>query len=482
MSVRLNKLLAQRGIGARRKCDALIEAGAVRVNGEVVREPGTRVEPERDRVEVEGRRLPQAPELRYFALNKPVGVISTLDDPEGRRTLREFLPPGARVFPVGRLDADTSGLLILTNDGELAHRLMHPRYGVEKHYRVRVDREPTPRELGLLERGVEFEPGVVSAPAAVRVLERTERGTMLGLSIHEGRYRQVRRMCEAVGLRVLTLHRSGYGPVRLGPLPRGMWRELSAAEVAQLAAASARPRPRHPGPRLTAFDRIQRRAAAERSAERRRVRAERDEPGRRRVRAERDEPGRRFVRAERDEPGRRRVRRERDEPGREPRQRRAGEPGAGHVRDEPASRRQRPARRGQGRGRSGTGSIKITKDWPRRGFAGAAGSRQTRAGSPRRGFAGAAGSKQTRAGSPRRGIGRSKGSGLTGGDSPRRTFARTPGSKRPGAGSQRRGFPSSGGPSFRGSVGRTAAGKSARRRPSAGRSGPARGRRPPSRG
>src|SRR5207237_5060290 len=141
---RLNKLLAERGLGARRKCDALIQDGHVRVNGTIVREPGTQVEPERDRVQVDGRPLPRAAEPRYFVLNKPVGVITTLEDPEGRRTVREFLPPGGRLFPVGRLDADTSGLLMLTNDGELAHRLMHPRYGVEKVYRVWLDRAPSP--------------------------------------------------------------------------------------------------------------------------------------------------------------------------------------------------------------------------------------------------------------------------------------------------------------------------------------------------
>jgi len=277
VSIRLNKLLAQRGIGARRKCDTLIESGVVKVNGVVVREPGSQVNPDIDRIDVAGRRLPPQPLLRYYALNKPVGVITTLDDPEGRRTLREFLPPGSRVYPVGRLDADTSGLLVLTNDGELAHRLMHPRYGVEKHYRVRVDREPRPAELGKLAHGVEFEPGVVSAPAQVRILETTDRGTMLSLTIHEGRYRQVRRMCEAVGLTVLTLHRAGYGPVRLGPLPRGVWRELSDDEVASLRSASARPRARSGGPRLTQFDRIQRRATADRSSERRSARARVDE-------------------------------------------------------------------------------------------------------------------------------------------------------------------------------------------------------------
>jgi len=162
LTIRLNKLLARRGLGARRKCDLLIQEGRVRVNGQIVREPGTMVEPERDRIEVAGRALPPPATHRYYALNKPVGVISTLSDPEGRRTVREFLPPGSRLFPVGRLDADTSGLLLLTNDGELAHRLMHPRYGVEKVYRAWLDRSPTESQLARLRDGVEFEPGVVS--------------------------------------------------------------------------------------------------------------------------------------------------------------------------------------------------------------------------------------------------------------------------------------------------------------------------------
>jgi 23S rRNA pseudouridine2605 synthase len=244
LSIRLNKLLARRGVGARRKCDVLIQQGRVRVNGHVVREPGTMVEPERDRIEVAGHALPPPAEHRYYVLNKPVGVISTLDDPEGRRTIRDLLPPGPRLFPVGRLDADTSGLLVLTNDGELAHRLMHPRYGVEKVYRVWVDRAPSAAQLARLRDGVEFEPGIVSEPARVRPLPADAGRGLIEIGIHEGRYRQVRRMCEAVGLRVTGLHRWAYGPVRLGMIERGMWRELSAEEVARLRAASARPQPR----------------------------------------------------------------------------------------------------------------------------------------------------------------------------------------------------------------------------------------------
>jgi len=242
--VRLNKLLASRGIGARRKCDALIQAGKVRVNGEVVTEPGRAIEPQRDRIEVEGRPLPGPAPARYYMLHKPVGVISTLSDPEGRRSLRDLLPPGPRLFPVGRLDADTSGLLLLTNDGELAHHLMHPRYGVAKRYRVHVDRAPNERELARLQNGVEFEPGIVSSPAQVWLRDSDSGEAVIELALHEGRQRQVRRMCEAVGLTVRRLHRYGYGPLKLGDLTRGLWRELSDEEVAALRAASARPQPR----------------------------------------------------------------------------------------------------------------------------------------------------------------------------------------------------------------------------------------------
>jgi len=200
-----------------------------------------RVEPEIDRVMVNGRPLPGAPTHRYLMLNKPVGMITTMDDPEGRRTIRDLLPSGSRLYPVGRLDADTSGLLIVTNDGELAHHLMHPRYGVEKHYRVLLEREPTERQLERLATGVEIEPGVVSGPARVRRRDPVARGAVIEITLHEGRYRQVRRMCEALGLTVLGLHRWAYGPLRLGELARGVWRELSESEVEMLRGASARP-------------------------------------------------------------------------------------------------------------------------------------------------------------------------------------------------------------------------------------------------
>lgn len=240
MSTRLNKLLAERGIGARRKCDEIIQAGRVRVNGVTVSEPGTQVEEGRDKVTVDGRPLQGRSKLVYYVINKPVGVITTLDDPHGRRSIAEFLPRGARVFPVGRLDADTSGLLLLTNDGELANKLMHPRYGVQKFYRVRLDREPSQQQIERLKRGVRFDEGLVSAPARVRRIDPGFDAIMLEIAIHEGRFRQVRKMCEAVGLTVTGLHRVGYGPIRLGPLARGMFRELSDDEVARLQESSGR--------------------------------------------------------------------------------------------------------------------------------------------------------------------------------------------------------------------------------------------------
>jgi pseudouridine synthase len=239
--IRLNKLLASRGIASRRRCDELIAAGSVRVNGRVVRELGVRVEPDRDRIEVHGRPIPGRGRLAYFMLHKPVGVLTTLADPEGRRTLREMLPPGPRLFPVGRLDADTSGLLLVTNDGELAHRLMHPRYGVPKVYRARVAGSPSAHQIQRLREGVEVEPGVNSSPAEVRIRSGDGETSVLEITVGEGRNRQVRKMCAAVGLEVRKLHRSAYGPLRLGELPRGMVRPLTPVELRRLRAASARP-------------------------------------------------------------------------------------------------------------------------------------------------------------------------------------------------------------------------------------------------
>lgn len=185
--------------------------------------------------------MPGRSALRYFLIHKPVGMITTLHDPEGRRTVRGLLPPGPRLFPVGRLDADTSGLLLVTNDGDLAHKLMHPRYGVEKRYKVLLDSVPQSSQLARLRAGVTLEPGVRTRPADVRLSRAHRERPTLDVRIHEGRYRQVRRMCEAVGLGVKALHRYGYGPLQLGTLPRGGARALRESEVRRLRAISARP-------------------------------------------------------------------------------------------------------------------------------------------------------------------------------------------------------------------------------------------------
>jgi 23S rRNA pseudouridine2605 synthase len=224
--VRLNAYLARAGIASRRKADELIKAGRVTVNGE----PGqlnTFVE-SRDVIEVDGRRVEKQP-LTYLLLHKPAGTVTTAHDPQGRRTVVELVPPEPRVVPVGRLDADTTGALLLTNDGELAHRLAHPRYGVEKTYVVDVEGEPHDAVLRRLESGVELDDGL-TAPARVARLAKSR----LELTIHEGRNRQVRRMLEAVGHPVQALHRSGYAGLTVEGLEPGAWRELEPSEVERL--------------------------------------------------------------------------------------------------------------------------------------------------------------------------------------------------------------------------------------------------------
>ena len=224
--MRLNAYLARAGVASRRKADELIKAGRVRVNGE----PGqlnTFVQ-STDRVEVDGAVVAKQ-KLAHLLLHKPAGVVTTARDPQGRRTVVELVPREPRVVPVGRLDVDTTGALLLTNDGELAHRLAHPRYGVEKTYVVDVEGEPSDEAIARLARGVQLEDGV-TAPARARRLGRAR----IEVTIHEGRNRQVRRMLEAVGHRVTRLHRSVYAGLGLGGLEPGAWRELEPSEVERL--------------------------------------------------------------------------------------------------------------------------------------------------------------------------------------------------------------------------------------------------------
>jgi 23S rRNA pseudouridine2605 synthase len=227
--VRLNAYLARAGIASRRKADELIKAGRVTVNGQTG-QLNTFVEP-RDRVEVDGRSVaPQA--LAYVLLHKPAGVVTTASDPQGRPTVVGLVEHESRVVPVGRLDADTTGALLLTNDGELAHRLAHPKYEVEKVYEAEVEGEPSEEALRRLAEGVELEDGP-TAPAGVRRLDASR----VELAIHEGRNRQVKRMLEAVGHPVRRLHRSRYAGLTLDGLQPGEWRELSAHEVAALRSS-----------------------------------------------------------------------------------------------------------------------------------------------------------------------------------------------------------------------------------------------------
>jgi 23S rRNA pseudouridine2605 synthase len=234
---RVQKALARAGLGSRRACEDLVRQGRVRIDGRTA-ELGDRVDPSRDRVEVDGVRVPLDPELRYYALNKPRGVVTTARDPQRRPDIRAFLPSGERVFPVGRLDRDTEGLLLLTNDGELANRLMHPRYGVEKEYLAEVDGQPGDRAVAKLVRGVRLEDGVARARSARAVAVSGGR-TALRVVMTEGRKREVRRMLSALDLSVRRLVRVRVGPVRLDRLPPGEVRELEPQEVRRLWEASS---------------------------------------------------------------------------------------------------------------------------------------------------------------------------------------------------------------------------------------------------
>jgi 23S rRNA pseudouridine2605 synthase len=225
--VRLNAYLARAGVASRRKADELIKAGRVTVNGE----PGllNTFVGARDRVEVDGRTV-ERQRLAHVLLHKPAGVVTTASDPQGRPTVVELVDLPERVVPVGRLDADTTGALLLTNDGELAHRLAHPRYGVEKTYVVDVVGEPDNEAMRALREGVQLDDGR-TAPARARRLAPSR----VELTIHEGRKHQVKRMLAAVGHPVTRLHRSAYAGFTANDLEPGTWRELSAAEVARLS-------------------------------------------------------------------------------------------------------------------------------------------------------------------------------------------------------------------------------------------------------
>jgi 23S rRNA pseudouridine2605 synthase len=232
--VRLQKVLAAAGIASRRASEEMIVEGRVEVNGRIVTELGSRVDPERDTIRVDGSRIPAPRRHIYLVLNKPRGVISTMDDPEGRTTLTDYLPPRTpRLFHVGRLDTQTEGLIVLTNDGEFAHRLAHPSYEVSKTYMVEVLGSMEPRTLKRLEKGVTLDDGPVR-PDRIKVVSRTENRTLLRITLHEGRNRIVRRMMDAVGHPVERLSRTAIGPIMLGQLPPGETREITRDELGKL--------------------------------------------------------------------------------------------------------------------------------------------------------------------------------------------------------------------------------------------------------
>lgn len=212
----------------------------MQVNGETIARLGTTADPRRDRILVDGQPLGALPHPLYFLLHKPVGVVSTLNDPQGRPTVRDLLRGvPERVFPVGRLDYASSGLLLLTNDGELAERLLHPRYQLPRTYHAKVSGVPTPAALQALRQGVRLEDGTVSAPATVRILRVRETKAWLELTLHEGRNREVRRMCAAVGYSVEKLVRVRFGPFVLNGLPVGAYRPLTPVEVRTLKRTAA---------------------------------------------------------------------------------------------------------------------------------------------------------------------------------------------------------------------------------------------------
>ncbi len=235
-AVRLQKVIADSGLSSRRKAEEMITAGRVTVNGRVVRELGTKVDPARDHVKVDGRHLKPVPPHVFVMLNKPKGCVSSLSDPAGRPTITDLLSGvRLRVFPVGRLDFDSEGLLLLTNDGALAQALLHPRYHVAKTYAIKVKGVLSEDEIASLERGVLLEDGP-TGKAIVKKGGKAEKNSWLEITIFEGRKHQVKRMLEAVGHPVLKLTRVRFGPLALGDLPAGRYRHLTDREANALRA------------------------------------------------------------------------------------------------------------------------------------------------------------------------------------------------------------------------------------------------------
>lgn len=232
VEMRINKYIAASGVTSRRKADELIEAGKVKVNGAVMTSLGYHVQDD-DVVEVNGSRIKPATKMVYYLLNKPTGYVTSTYDKEGRPLVTELVPDEVRVFPVGRLDYNTSGLLILTNDGELSNKLMHPKHEFDKTYVARVIGIVTRAKAARLAKGVDIG-GFKTSPAEVKLLRHDRNSTLVEITIHEGKNRQVRRMFDAIGHEVVELERVGLGNLKIGKLSTGMCRKLSPAEVEYL--------------------------------------------------------------------------------------------------------------------------------------------------------------------------------------------------------------------------------------------------------
>ena len=234
--IRLQKYLAQCGVASRRASEKMILSGRVTVNGVPVTEMGVQIDENLDEVAVDEKVVHPEEQKHYLAYNKPIGEISTASDPEGRATIMDrFKDYPVRIFPVGRLDYDSEGLILLTNDGEMMNHVLHPSHEVKKTYLTKVSNHVTPEEIAQLRKGVMID-GKMTSPASVRLIREETFDTVLLISIHEGRNRQVRKMVDAVGHQVVSLKRVEFGPVLLGDLPSGMWRKLTEAEIQKLKA------------------------------------------------------------------------------------------------------------------------------------------------------------------------------------------------------------------------------------------------------
>jgi 23S rRNA pseudouridine2605 synthase len=248
MEERIQKILARAGYGSRRACEVMIDAGRVTVNGKIA-VLGSKADAERDRIQVDGQLVTAQPAFIYIALHKPRGVLSTVEAPDPRPTVRDLVDVPGRIYPVGRLDVDSEGLVLLTNDGELANRLTHPRYGHEKEYRVLVARHPDEQQLDVWRKGVVLDDGYRTSPAKVRVESLAGKGTWLRVILHEGRKRQIREVGSRLGLPVVKIIRIRIGTLYLGTLKPREWRYLSPAEVTALKTQpdTNKPKPRKDG-------------------------------------------------------------------------------------------------------------------------------------------------------------------------------------------------------------------------------------------